>query len=295
MRRTYLAIALMVTAVVLAGLGSRAVRRAADRRFHSELADARKELDSGLVGTAQKRLTRLAAERPSDPEVAYLLGGCEASRGRFEAALDAWARVPADAPQAAPAALDFAQVAIQLGRVAQAERVLRAVVRRPGPQAPALRRLLLIVMGQQGRTAEAGRLLESLWDDTSLLPADDVDARLALLREHVGLDFEPFPLEFNLSQLGDTTGPPGAEDQLAMAMARAYLATPRRRLRPRRGRGRRLARASPRRSGRLEGSARLGGRRRADRPGARGDVARTGPPARRRGNPRAARLARPAR
>ena len=116
MRRTYLAIGLMVTAVVLAGLGVRAARRAAARRFQAELAKAREELDSGLIGTAQKRLTRLAAERPADPEVAYLLGGSEASRGRFEAALDAWARVPADAPQAAPAAMDFAQVAIRLGR-----------------------------------------------------------------------------------------------------------------------------------------------------------------------------------
>ena len=225
MRRKHLVIGLMALVIVLASLGVLAARRAADRRFHTDLAAARKELEEGLVATAHKRLARLAAERPGDAEAAYQLGRCEATRGRFEAALDAWSRVPPDAPQAAPAALDSAQVAIQLGRVAEAERELRAVLHRPGPQAPALRHLLLIVLGQQGRTAEAGRLLESLWDDTALLPEADVDARLALLREHVGLDFEPFPLEFNLSRLGDATGPPGVDDRQALAMARAYLAT----------------------------------------------------------------------
>ncbi len=70
MRRRSVLIGLLVLASVLAGLGVWAMRRAADRRFRSELAAARKEMDSGLLATAQRRLARLESERPADPEVA---------------------------------------------------------------------------------------------------------------------------------------------------------------------------------------------------------------------------------
>jgi predicted Zn-dependent protease len=225
MRRSSLTIGLLALAIVLAGLGAWAARRASAHRFQAELAAARQEMESGLFGTAQKRLIRLAGERPDDPEVAHELGRCEAARGRLEAALDAWRRIPADAPQAGPAALEFAQVAVRLGRLAEAERALRSALHRPGPESAAVRHLLVIVLGQQGRIVEVRRLLASLWGDATLLPPGDVPGRLALLREHVGLDFEPFPLEFNLSQLGERTEPPGDDDRLALALARAYLAT----------------------------------------------------------------------
>src|SRR5262249_4353479 len=48
---------------------------------------------------------------------------------------------------------------------------------------------------------------------------------IALLREYVRLDFEPFPLEWNLSQLERASTSAAEEDQHALALARARLAT----------------------------------------------------------------------
>jgi predicted Zn-dependent protease len=227
MRRRNRTIALLALVVVLAGLGTWAVQHAVARRFQAELAAARDDLESGRFAAAYKRLTRLAAERPGDAEVAYQLGRCEASRGRFQAALGAWRHIPADAPQAGPAAVDFAQVAIQVGRLAEAELVIESALRRAprGPEAPALRRLLLILLGQQGRIVEARRLIESLWSEPAVdSGAGDRADRLAMAREHAGLDLETFPLEFNLTQLGGEKEPRGDDDRRALALARAYLA-----------------------------------------------------------------------
>ena len=94
-----------------------------------------------------------------------------------------------------------------------------------GPDLPALRRLLLVILGQQGRLSEARRLIESLWSDTAIVPTADQADRLTMVREYVGLDLEPFPLESNLSRLEDTKAATGELDQRAIALARAYLAT----------------------------------------------------------------------
>ena len=46
-----------------------------------------------------------------------------------------------------------------------------------------------------------------------------------MLRDHVGLDLEPFPLESNSRMLEQGRSPATAEDQRALALARAHLAT----------------------------------------------------------------------
>ena len=113
-RRWNLLIGLAILAI-LATLGGAGAHRLAAHRFRGELAEARKELEAGLLGLARKRLTRLAEERPGEAEVAYQLGRCEAARGRADRALTLWARIPADSPWAAPAALESAGAAIPHG------------------------------------------------------------------------------------------------------------------------------------------------------------------------------------
>jgi predicted Zn-dependent protease len=215
----------LLLAAVLAGLCGAAARLWSARRFRSELAGAHGEIDAGLLGLARSRLTRLAQERPSDQEVAYLLGRCEAERGRPEAALEVWRRILPGTRWSAPAALQFAQAAMTLGRLTEAEHALRKALGYPSAEFPAIRHLLLILLGQQGRIGEARKVIEAVWRDRSVLPAADVSGRLALVREHLGLDFEPFPLEWNHAQLGATSTPVSDSDQRALALARAYLAT----------------------------------------------------------------------
>jgi predicted Zn-dependent protease len=212
-------------AVVIAAASFAAARVAAARRFEVELALAREEMGAGLFALAQTRLTQLTVDRPGEPEVAYQLGCCEAARARPDAALGIWARIPPESRWAAPAALGFAQTALALGRITEAEQILRAAMRRPTPELPFLRRMLLIIIGQQGRFDEARRLIESQWQATDPNDTASLADRLAMLREHVGLDFEPFPLKWNLSQLERESTSVVERDQRALAQARAYLAT----------------------------------------------------------------------
>ncbi|HZW30210.1 MAG TPA: tetratricopeptide repeat protein, partial [Isosphaeraceae bacterium] len=140
----------LVLVVVLALVSGWAARSWSAHRRRGELAAARQEMAAGRLGSARKRLARLAAEQPDQAEVAYELGRCEAARGRPEAALAAWARVRPDSPWATPAALAFAQAAVALGRIAAAERILHAALRQASPELPAVRHLLLTLLGQQG-------------------------------------------------------------------------------------------------------------------------------------------------
>jgi thioredoxin-like negative regulator of GroEL len=182
-------------------------------------------MDAGLYALAWTRLNRLSQERADDAEVVFQLGRCLAARGQTDGAMKLWARIPLGAPWAVPAALEHARAAISLGRLAEAEQVLRAVIHRPSPEHPAVRHLLLTLLGQQGRTALARRLIQSLWQDRTVIPAADMSDRLRLLREHMGLDLEPFPLEWNLGQLQEGSATATADDRLTLAAARAHLAT----------------------------------------------------------------------
>ncbi len=80
-----------------------------------------------------------------------------------------------------------------------------------GPEVAAVRRMVLIIIGQQGRLDDARRLIESQWQTTP--PGADIADRLAMLHEHVGLDFEPFPFEWNLSLLERESTAVSEEDQ----------------------------------------------------------------------------------
>ena len=123
-------------------------------------------MSAGLFALAQSRLTRLSADRPDEPETAFHLGLCESARGKPDAALRNWAHIPPDSRWAAPAALEFAQAALPLGRITESEKLLNAAMRRHTPELPALRRMLLIIIGQQGRIDEAQRVIENQWRAT---------------------------------------------------------------------------------------------------------------------------------
>ncbi len=200
MRRRNLAIGsvLLLAMVVLAGT---AVQTSVARRLRSDLGVARHEMEKGLFGLAGRRLARLAEQWPDDAEVALQLGRCELARDHPQEALAAWARAPDRGPLAGVVALERSSLLLRLGRFTEAEQLLTAVLGRPYPEATRLRQLLVSLLCQEGRADDARRRLETLWEEVDRSRPDHRDIRLALLSEHIGLDFELVPLEGNMAQI----------------------------------------------------------------------------------------------
>ena len=104
-------------------------------RFQAGLKKARADIRAKRFEGAGRWLAARSAERPNHAEIALLLGICEDAAGRYEAAVDAWARVPLDSPRGLNAAIARARtLASDLGRFADAEDVLVAVVAEAGPR-----------------------------------------------------------------------------------------------------------------------------------------------------------------
>ena len=82
-----------------------------------------------------------------------------------------------------------------------------------------------MILGQQGRLDEARQVIESLWDNTVVVPAGDVADRLIMLREYMGLDLERFPMEWNLSRIEGGIQSANDDDRNALSVSRAYVAT----------------------------------------------------------------------
>src|SRR4051794_40757145 len=81
-----------------------------DWRDQANLERARRDMAAGRYDAALQRLTRLSWDGPDQPEVAFRLGACEYAAGRPDAALAAWARVPAHTAFFAQAAIGRAKV-----------------------------------------------------------------------------------------------------------------------------------------------------------------------------------------
>ncbi|MGP0069623.1 MAG: FG-GAP-like repeat-containing protein [Isosphaeraceae bacterium] len=217
-RRRNLAIAsvLLLAVAVLAGTVARTL---AARRLQSELGAARHEMEEGRFGLAGRRLARLAEQWPEDAEVALQLGRCALARDHPEEALAAWARAPERGPLAGVVALERSSLLARLGRFTEAEQLLTTALGRPGPEAAPLCHRLVSLLCHEGRADDARRRVEALWEDLDRSRPDRRDLRLALLSEHIGIDFELVPLEGTMAQIQ------GRPDDDRLGLARAYLAT----------------------------------------------------------------------
>ena len=129
------------------------------------LAWAKLQIDSGQYGPARDRLARLAAWWPGRAEVEYLLGVCESTLGRTDAALAAWERVPAASPFAASSGPGPGR-ARRISRRAGSSRPKRPIAPQsavPGPRAVEARWALAMLLLWQGRLDEVRQLLEEIW------------------------------------------------------------------------------------------------------------------------------------
>src|SRR4051812_42301514 len=157
------------------------------RWYRAELDQAKREMTEGLFNTARERLAVLAMRWPGQGEVDYHLGLCERSRGRLDAASEAWKRVAPGSPQAGWAALEWARMELKRGRMADTEDLLVRAVSRPGSHAVEARWELVRLLRLQGRFDEARHRFQ---EGFAALP-DPVRG----LKDLYLLDIDPFPLE----------------------------------------------------------------------------------------------------
>ena len=211
-RKTALRGTLAVIAVATAGVAALLFLRDRERRFRADVALARRDLDAGRVNAARGRLVTLAASRPADGEVAYLIGLAEEGRGRADAALAAWARVPPGSPFATQAAIHGARVLVDVGHLARAEALLEPIPRGRGDDAVGLRQTLELIYRLQGRSAEVRDLIVESW-------AKSPDPARVLWRIYM-LDHSAFP-----GELVERVTAHAEPDDDRVQLAKANLAT----------------------------------------------------------------------
>jgi enediyne biosynthesis protein E4 len=186
-RRTYRRrAALGVVALVLLAAAV-VVLQLRQRSFQAELQQAREALIEGRYGLARQRLERLAQRWTNDGEILFLLGNSELLRGKREAAMAAWARVPASSSFFGKAALAMATRLADAGRYSPAEAILLEALADPTrDERLDLERELVLLYSQQGRFDDVRRITRGFWY-RALYPA-------AVLRDLWAYDFGPKPV-----------------------------------------------------------------------------------------------------
>ncbi|MDX2035290.1 MAG: FG-GAP-like repeat-containing protein [Isosphaeraceae bacterium] len=159
------------------------------------LARARIDLEQGRVASARESLMPLAVRRPDDADVAYLLGLAEEAAGNDPAALEAWGRVPRDSPHFPDVAIRSARISIDRGGFAAAEEIVLRVPAAPGSRAVDLRQILIQLYWHEGRLDEVRRLTAANYLAIAEAEGPRSPAALALLRSHLSLDLEPYPID----------------------------------------------------------------------------------------------------
>ena len=187
------------------------------------LEDASRDYAAGRYDAARGRLATLEAFWPGRAEVALLLGLCERAAGRPDAALAAWSRVPPGSAMADQAAQLRAETAQDQGRLAVAEAVLVAALRRSGPHAIELRHTLSQLLGKQGRVEEVRTLLEQNW--RALCQRDGPASPYAIdsLRSHLSLDLESYSIRKLEAALDEAARRAPDDDRVRLGRAMVAL------------------------------------------------------------------------
>ncbi|QEH32841.1 hypothetical protein OJF2_13250 [Aquisphaera giovannonii] len=168
--------------------------RAVDvRRYRSGLAEAQADLDGGRFALAANKLTALVTWKPGSDEAWYLLGTCEAARGRDEAAEAAWSHIAPGSPFAPRAIQGRLQIEAGAGRLARAEDLVLRALADPRIDGASLPILLSPIYCQEGRLEETLGLLEARWKALDAKGEGASEAAVNLVRAHAGLRLNPVP------------------------------------------------------------------------------------------------------
>ncbi len=182
-RAVFLFIACVIAGAVIWGR----VRALVEGRYQADLASAVEDMKAGRYAKARSRLTDLVARRPAWGEATYQLGVCEQARGRPEAALAAFARVPRNSEQAGWSDVRSSRLEMDRGRFARCEELLLLAAATAGSHVADARWGLVLLLRIEGRFDEARRWLEDGFDQMS--------SPVVTLRRLYKLDIDPFPIE----------------------------------------------------------------------------------------------------
>ena len=186
MRSRWLWLGLLSSVIVL--LLWTAVKRLERRRLDRELSAAQLDMAAGRHALARQRLLSLTEQTAVRDEALYELGQCEEARGRFEAALAAWERIPPRSAFAFKAILARARTLANLGRYAPAEELFNSLARPPGPDGSLVRQGLELLLRIEGRNSEVLSLIVETWNGAA-------DPGSVLRRVFV-LDNAAFPIAY---------------------------------------------------------------------------------------------------
>ena len=189
------------------------------RRYRRAMAEIAEEIESGLNGLAARNLEALLAWKPDSDEALYLLGTCEMARGRTQAAAVAWARVPPGSPFAPQAMVGSVKLEMELGRLAEAEQIVKDAVNDPRADGPALPILLGPVYLPQGRLEETLRLIEARWDALNQAGEGASEPAINLVRTHIDIRRSPGEIEVIRAALERAAQMEPEDDRIWLAKA----------------------------------------------------------------------------
>jgi enediyne biosynthesis protein E4 len=156
-------------------------------RYRTALAEIREHIQAGRHAIAARNLGEVLKRDPGSDEALYLLGLCEKARGRSDAASEVWGRVPPTSRFAPSALTGRAAILVDRGRFSEAEKLLTAALTDRRIEGFELRRFLAPLFWQQGRVAEARRLVEANWEVLNQAGRGGSDQAIELVRLHIAL------------------------------------------------------------------------------------------------------------
>ncbi len=157
------------------------------RRYRNAMAQVNAARAASQFELAASKLEQLLAWKTDSDEAAYMLGICEQSRGRNQAAEAAWARVPPGSAFTQRAILARMRLFHDTGRLAAAEQVVIDAANDPRNDRTTLLFLLVPFYVQLGRTDEAERIIEGRWEHLNETGEATPEQSIKFVRLHIEL------------------------------------------------------------------------------------------------------------
>jgi thioredoxin-like negative regulator of GroEL len=159
------------------------------------MAQIEEEIDKGHHSLAAKHLVGFLARNPGSDEAAFLLGNCEKARGRAQAAVEAWAKVPPSSTFAFRAIEQRVAAEVEDGRLTEAEQFIAGVHASRQFSRSDLDMLLGPIYCRVGRNDDAMKLIEAQWWWHYKSGTAASEIAIDQLRGYIQIRLDPLPVE----------------------------------------------------------------------------------------------------